>query len=213
MKKAELVTLLTNNDVSFDTNATLPTLVALATENGLLDTQEDDDNAEVVLRPNPYANIKNGHIIEVEGLDVSNVKFEGRRTYTTEKARAKYATVDSEGVTHDGSYLLYSYKKNGVIYPFVSPSAKFDKLLEKDKLASFKLVANVTGKTKPATDYDQARPEILFEAESIVSDKAMSKNIDLQFKKFVFSPATFVSNPELLSKSGLLQKIMNESVG
>lgn len=211
MNKAELKALLTEANVEFNASATLSTLQGLAVANGLIQEEQesdDDDNAPIKRRPAPSPAYKTGDVVNIKGLDIADVQFHYNKPYLTERARKKYET--SEGA-NDGSFNAYSFRRNGVTYPFVSPNAKFDSLFNSEDISSFKLVAEVTGETTPATDWDEARPTVNWLVEKVVSTKMQSNHNRANFEEFIFNPATFQANPSLLAKSGMLERVLDGS--
>jgi len=207
MKKPDLQQYLRDNDVSFGSTDTVLVLEALARENNLpLTPTEDSDTVIVSLRPAPPL-VENGDIVEVSGLDISDVTKHKEKPYLTAKARLKYGTDGEE----NGVFTPYSFKRANVVFPFI-PDARFEKLYRKERLSSFRLVAEVLPDMVPATNWDEPRQGVIWHIEGVVSVKAQKRDRKDKFEEFIFDPKTFQSNPELLSKSGILNKIMEETV-
>lgn len=204
MNKTQLQALLSANNVAFATTDNVTILKQLAQDNNLstTSTDDEDDTVAIKLRPAPSPAIKNGVDREITGSDILNIRWKYNRPYTTTVAREK----------HPDGFDAFLYKKGDVELPFITDDKEFIKDFKDKEIHSLVLTSVVTGVELPATAWDEAQPEVRYEAHTIITKKDRAYYRNDAFQNFVFNPSTFISNPELLSKSGILEKIMEETV-
>ncbi len=204
MNKTQLQALLRANKVAYlptDSVATLKQLVQDANIS-TTSTEDDEDSVPIKLRPAPSPAIVNGVDKEITGSDILNIRWKYNRAYTTAIARER----------HPDGFDAFLYKKGEVMLPFITDDKQFIQDFKDKEIHSLVLTSVVTGDELPATAWDEARPEVLYEAHTIITKKDRAYYRSDAFQDFVFNPKTFISNPELLSKSGILEKIMEETV-
>jgi len=204
MNKTQLQALLSANGVDFKSTDTVAILQKLVKDNNLSETSTDDSDDDVVVqrRPAPSPAIQDGTNKLITGADILNIRWKYNRPYTTAVAQEK----------HPDGFDAFLYKKGSVEIPFITDDKQFIADFKAKEIHSLVLTANVTGEMLPATVWDEARPEVRWEANTIITKKDRAYYRSDAFQDFVFNPSTFISNPELLSKSGILDKIMEESV-
>lgn len=204
MNKTELQALLKANNIDFLPTDTVATLKQLVQDNNLsaTSTEDDEDSVPIKLRPAPTPEIKNGVDMEITGKDMLNIRWKYNRPYTTNVAREK----------HPDGFDAFLYKKGDVELPFITDDKQFIQDFKNKEIHSLVLTSVVTGEILPATAWDEERPEVRYEAHTIITKKDRAYYRSDAFQDFVFNPKTFISNPELLSKSGILEKILEESV-
>ena len=216
MNKTQIQALLKANDVPFANDATVPTLKQLALDNDISLTSETPElgSESVERRPAPSPAIKHGVDFIVKGTQLSNVKlmYVPKKDDITSKGHYK---TESARLKHPDGFNGYLFKKGDTEMAFIADrvaDAKFIESFANEDIHSFVLTSNVTGKTLPATQYDESCPEVFYELNTVITQKARAYHRKDAFEDFVFNPETFISNPELLSKSGLLDKILEESI-
>ena len=204
MNKTELQALLKANNVAFLSTDSVATLNKLVQDNNLstTSTDDDDDSVAIKLRPAPSPAIENGVDKEITGKDMLNIRWKYNRPYTTAEARER----------HPDGFDAFLYKKGEVELPFISDDKQFIKDFKDKEIHSLVITSVVTGEQLQATAWDEGRPEVRYEAHTIITKKDRAYYRSDAFQDFVFNPSTFISNPELLSKSGILEKIMEETV-
>ena len=149
------------------------------------------------------------------GVNLMNCRHKYNRLYKTERARIKHQTAPDKA---DGSFDAFLYKKGSTELAFITDDKSFVKDFINNNIFSFTLTAVFTDKTLKATEYDVEQRELRWELNSIItksdndySMKVSDKNDIRDFKRMVFNKETFVSNPEAVLNSPILEKIMNGS--
>ena len=220
MNKTELQALLQANGVDFKSTDTVPTLRQLALDHNLPLTSNTpvDTGVVVNLRPAPSPAVVNGANLTIVAEEMSNVKlmygFDPNQAVGPDNVGRAF-TLESAKKKHPQGFNGYLYKKGALEIPFTaycSSDAKFIRDFANEDIHSLNLTANVTGVQLPATQYDAPRPEVFYELNTIITKKNRAYLRKDKFEDFVFNPDNFVSNPELLSKSGMLEEILNKSV-
>jgi len=216
MTVAQLKAQLDANNVQYSSTDNKETLEQLSKDNGLpivastpiVPTTDDGvispytDDQVIVKRPAPTVPTDDGIDIVIGREQITNVRHKYNRQYTKPSAVKK----------HPLGFDAFLYKKGSLEIPFISDDREFIKdFLNKD-VHSFVLTSVVSGRTLKATEYDEQRPEVRWEINTIVSKKDHDYERMDKFKSAIFNPNTFSADPTALRDSGILSKVLDGSL-